>query len=604
MRIIRIGLVTLALAASVRAQEIGFVETFALAPDRAEALKELVPGTDEYYYYHALHAQNQGQREEFQEQMSRWIRARDGNVVTLARTLLNRQALLDYETEPAKSLEYIRNELGLRFPHARKTGEHRSGAPTELNSDLISIPTLLQRALSLDSRHLNAIDNAGLDLVANAELSSEQRRNLLARLRRPDYPGLVNLILADLDYRDSRGFGHHEIHRALTLAQMDELLERRPPLRNEAAFVNAYLAKLAPEDEVDLDTDAAAREAYLDRLWAFVRTLDPVHNSLKACVLYHRLQHDLGQGVRDRDRFLEYVKLPRNVPYLPIEVRRALPRGDHLANLNQNFNLVTLPPVGNEEPVLRALLLHFLREAPSYDELRPWIRDDYLKPIFAETKIVNGVGDPQQWAALLSPEDYKRLKERVDIDFAPENPRIVGAEDPVNLTVFVKHVNDLQIKIFEINTLNYYRETLQPLNLAINLDGLVATSVRPAAYKEPPELRIARSFPFPELKTRGAYVIEFIGNGISSRALVQKGRLYVRQEVTAAGHAFSVFDESNQRLEGAQAWIAGAPPFPAGKDGRIIVPFTAQPRTETIVIEHEGFATLAQFEHQAETYAL
>ena len=27
--------------------------------------------------------------------------------------------------------------------------------------------------------------------------------------------------------------------------------------------------------------------AYLDRLWGFVKTLDPVHNSLKAHVLYH-----------------------------------------------------------------------------------------------------------------------------------------------------------------------------------------------------------------------------------------------------------------------------------------------------------------------------
>ena len=321
-------------------------------------------------------------------------------------------------------------------------------------------------------------------------------------------------------------------------------------------------------------------------------------------MLYHRLRHDLGQGVRDRDRFLEYVKLPRNVPYLPVDVRRALPRGDHLADLNQAFNLVTLPPVGNEEPVLRTLLLHFLRGAPNYDEYRPWIRDDYLKPLFAETQIVHGIGDPQQWAALLTPGEYKQLKERVDLDFAPENPRIFGLEDPVKLTVFVKNARDVQVNVFEINTLNYYRETLQPLNLAINLDGLVATSVVRTTYAEPPELRVARTHEFPDLKSRGVYVIEFIGNGISSRALVQKGRLHVLQEVTAAGHAFSVFDENHRRLEGARAWIAGAPPFAAGPDGRIVVPFTAQPKTETLVIEHDGFAALTRFEHMAESYAL
>ena len=34
------------------AGEIGFVEEFALARDRAEALKKLIPGTENYYYYH------------------------------------------------------------------------------------------------------------------------------------------------------------------------------------------------------------------------------------------------------------------------------------------------------------------------------------------------------------------------------------------------------------------------------------------------------------------------------------------------------------------------------------------------------------------------
>ena len=32
------------------AQEIGYIETFSLAADRDAALKELVPGTDEFYY--------------------------------------------------------------------------------------------------------------------------------------------------------------------------------------------------------------------------------------------------------------------------------------------------------------------------------------------------------------------------------------------------------------------------------------------------------------------------------------------------------------------------------------------------------------------------
>ena len=44
----------------LRGNVIGYVEDFALAPDREAGLKDLIPGTREYYYYHPLHPQNEG----------------------------------------------------------------------------------------------------------------------------------------------------------------------------------------------------------------------------------------------------------------------------------------------------------------------------------------------------------------------------------------------------------------------------------------------------------------------------------------------------------------------------------------------------------------
>ena len=423
---------TVLMAWNISAQEIGYVETFGLAGDREAVLKELVPGTDDYFYYQALQAQNTGRRERFQEVIERWIRERNGQVIDGARELLNRQALLDYDKDPQKTLKYLREQLDLHFDHARKTGERRSDAPTKFDNSLITAEALFKLVLPRDPGSLERIEDAGLELAARQPITDDQRRNLLARLQRPDPAALVDLILADLKYRDSRGFGSLEIHKRLTLAQMDELLRKEPGLRNQVAFCTAYLAKLAPENEAE--TDPAALGAYLERVWAFVQTLEPVHNSLKAHVLYHRLQHDQKQGVYNHDRFLEYVKLPRNVPYLREEVRQQLPRGDYMAQLDQGFGLASLAPIGNEEPLVREFLLYFLRDAANYDEYRPWLRDDFLKRLFAESKIVNGIGDPQQWAALLSPDEYRRLKERVDIDFAPDNPEVIGADAAVKLT--------------------------------------------------------------------------------------------------------------------------------------------------------------------------
>jgi hypothetical protein len=35
--------------------EVDFVEDFAIAKDRAVSLRQLIPGTEDYYYYHCLH---------------------------------------------------------------------------------------------------------------------------------------------------------------------------------------------------------------------------------------------------------------------------------------------------------------------------------------------------------------------------------------------------------------------------------------------------------------------------------------------------------------------------------------------------------------------
>ena len=101
-------------------QEIGYVETFSLAGDRGEALKELVPGTDDYYYYHALHAQNSGARPQFQEVMDRWVRDRNGTVAVRHRSR---------EEDPPDDHVSGEHRPQLRRDPARVQGDQAVSAP-------------------------------------------------------------------------------------------------------------------------------------------------------------------------------------------------------------------------------------------------------------------------------------------------------------------------------------------------------------------------------------------------------------------------------------------------------------------------------------------
>jgi len=160
-------------------------------------------------------------------------------------------------------------------------------------------------------------------------------------LQRPDYPGLVQLVLDDINYKDSGGFGTYGIHRQLLQSQLDELLKLKPELLNQQPFVVAYLMKLQPGADLDWRHDKKELAAYLDRLMAFADRLDPVHNSLKAHILYHRLLLDRSQGVYNKERFLKYLALPRPVGYISQAMQESEAIKRYAVELNANYEGAT-----------------------------------------------------------------------------------------------------------------------------------------------------------------------------------------------------------------------------------------------------------------------
>ena len=66
--------VLVAFVPAAAAGDLGFPEKFSLAENREEALKELIPGTKEYYYYHCLHLQHEGDFDDVEAMLKLWIK--------------------------------------------------------------------------------------------------------------------------------------------------------------------------------------------------------------------------------------------------------------------------------------------------------------------------------------------------------------------------------------------------------------------------------------------------------------------------------------------------------------------------------------------------
>jgi len=116
----------------------------------------------------------------------------------------------------------------------------------------------------------------------------------------------------------------------------------------------------------------------------------------------------------------------------------------------------------------------------------------------------------------------RQLQHATYIQLCHYNKTSFKVDEEIKVFVDVKNIQKMQVKVFEINTDNYFRKNMSNFTSDINLDGLIAKHEQELNYSEnPSNLRHTEVFNFPEFNgKRGLFVIELIGNGMSSRAIV------------------------------------------------------------------------------------
>jgi hypothetical protein len=575
------------------------LEQFAFAENKAEVLARLIPGSEDHYQYHCLHHQHAGRFAEAATLLKEW-HDRHGES-TEWRRMTNRQTLL--ASKPKEQLAYLRERLEPDFHHQREAESRAAVHPSKLDQKFITRAALAKMAFARHS-DLGGFTDHALDWLADEKLDGYQLSQLLSRLTRPDHPNLVALVLkAMASTSHPVRFGEATVHRHLLLDQLDQLAKKRPALLTEQAFVHLYVSKMRPDAESTWDEPGVERQKQLDRLWAFVEPLSPAFNSLKAHVLYHRLELDRALGTWERKRVTTYLNLPRHTSYMESDFLRRAEHRDHPAQLGQDFRAITgLASVRDDEPLVSEALSVLLRDASSPKEFSGLVQTHWLNRLFATTKILHGIGKQETWYDLLG-DGIQALKERVDLEFAPTNRTTFRAADAVSLDLEVKNVPTLVVKVFEINTFAYYQATGREIDNALDLDGLVASDERTYTYDDAPLRRIRRTFTFAALNRAGVFVIEFIGGGRSSRALIRKGGLHLLERISAAGHVFAIADEDSGLLKDATLWLAGRE-FAPDASGALTVPFTAEPTSARVILKHGNRAALTTFQHLSESYRL
>ena len=165
-------------------------------------------------------------------------------------------------------------------------------------------------------------------------------------------------------------------------------------------------------------------------------------------------------------------------------------------------------------------------------------------------------------------------------------------------------MESLLVKVYRINTFNYYTRNLTSIDTTLSLDGLSATWERNIEFESAPLRRVVRTFKFPELKGRGVFVVDLIGNGRSSRCIVTKGQLRVLEKTGPAGHEFRILDGQNKPRPKATIWMTSKEYVAEKEDNVILIPYSNRPGSQSIVLRDGDFSTLDSFNHLSEQYQL
>jgi hypothetical protein len=250
--------------------------------------------------------------------------------------------------------------------------------------------------------------------------------------------------------------------------------------------------------------------------------------------------------------------------------------------ISENVNTsINIPRLGNSTISINdknELVEEYLTGLIAQDKLKVSIESlgayidyhNYLKKLHAKIMLTTTATAATQWAQILGTEAYESLISESSVSFtaAMLNKSVKRKPtDTVSLQVKTKNIPHLSIRVFEIDTENYWRLHMhendeQALNNKINLDGLCPTFEEDMDYSSEPALHVKTTvFEFgrgalaPKVfEGRGLWVVEFVGGQHQCRAIVQKGYLRHIMQETSAGHVIRVLDEEYQVLEKARIW--------------------------------------------------
>ena len=301
-------------------------------------------------------------------------------------------------------------------------------------------------------------------------------------------------------------------------------------------------------------------------------------------ILLNILQLNAQSNTFELDIFIEYIKLPlannKDIYNLSDESKKKIDDYlDILGNSNPENFFTFNSLVYEEKEIIEKHLKHFyLKEKIEFNKFNKYFEENYIKTFYAKMQFYLG-NETQTKDGILKREEIYNLMKEIILNISDYNKERYNINDDIELILEIKNIQTLYINLYEINTENYYYQNQKEFYTNISLEGIIPTFEDKLTFNEKPQLLLEKKISLSKIpKKRGLFVVEFIGNGHVSRAVIQRGNLKCIHKNTVNGIVLYILDEDNKILKGDQIglWINNIL-FPSFKGtGAILIPYSTK----------------------------
>lgn len=185
------------------------------------------------------------------------------------------------------------------------------------------------------------------------------------------------------------------------------------------------------------------------------------------------------------------------------------------------------------------------------EQLAVYISKNYL--IREEAKVKLGMGKQDEVKnihSIFSVWEVNQMKDKKMLTFTENNKSVYKINEKVSLELKVKNIRNVSLKLFGVNLEKHYLENSREVDEEMNLKFLVAVNERKEEYPfNDPFQEHKVTIDIPELQDQlGMFIVEIEGEGVTSRAIIRKGTIILKNKVTPTGHQLTFFDQNGQQI--------------------------------------------------------